>query len=301
MKYDANGALLQTEIPSVKLLNRGKVRDVYDLGETLLFVATDRISAFDCVMPCGIPQKGRVLTQISLFWFDLMKSWLPNHLAAADFSDFPASLKPYKKDLEGRAVIVKKAKVFPIECIVRGYITGSGWKEYQKNGAVCGIPLRAGYKQAEKLDKPLFTPSTKAEQGLHDENISFEKTKEIIGEKAANEISSLSLRVYSEAADYAGTKGIILADTKFEFGTIDGKVTLVDEVLTPDSSRFWPKSEYKTGGSPPSLDKQFVRDYLEGLDWDKRPPAPNLPPDVVKKTSEKYLEAYRMLTGKSLR
>lgn len=299
MKYDSNSALLETSIPEIKLLNRGKVRDIYDLGENLLFVATDRISAFDVVMPNGIPSKGKVLTQLSLFWFELM-DWMPNHLICADASKFPAVLKPYIKDLAGRSIIVKKAKPLPVECIIRGYITGSAWKDYQKGAKVCGISLRPGYRQAEKLDRPLFTPTTKAEQGLHDENISFEQLEKVIGREYARTISELSLKVYSTAADYAETKGVILADTKFEFGVLNNKIILIDEVLTPDSSRFWPAEKYSIGGSPPSLDKQFVRDYLESLNWDKKPPAPKLPNDIVMKTSEKYIDAYRVLTGEEL-
>ena len=298
MQYGANGALLGTELPGIKLVNRGKVRDVYDLGDALLFVATDRLSAFDVVMTTGIPRKGEVLTQISLFWFDLLKD-VPNHLISADVSTRP-ELAPYVKDLQGRSLIVRKAKVLPIECIVRGYLVGSGWKDYCKTGKVSGLELRAGYKQASKLDEPLFTPSTKAEQGEHDEAISFEGVAERIGAKKAAAIKELSLKIYTAARDYAAEKGIIVADTKFEFGEIDGKIILVDEVLTPDSSRFWPADQYVEGTSPVSLDKQFVRDYLESLDWDKNPPAPELPASVVDKTAEKYLDAYRMLTGKEL-
>ncbi|MBE6391824.1 MAG: phosphoribosylaminoimidazolesuccinocarboxamide synthase [Lentisphaerae bacterium] len=298
MQYGANGALLGTELPGIKLVNRGKVRDVYDLGDALLFVATDRLSAFDVVMTTGIPRKGEVLTQISLFWFDLLKD-VPNHLLSADVTTRP-ELAPYAKDLQGRALIVRKAKVLPIECIVRGYLVGSGWKDYCKTGMVSGIKLREGYKQASKLDEPLFTPSTKAEQGEHDEAISFEGVAERIGLEKANAIKELSLKIYTAARDYAAEKGIIVADTKFEFGEIDGKIILVDEVLTPDSSRFWPMDQYVEGTSPVSLDKQFVRDYLESLDWDKNPPAPELPASVVDKTAGKYLDAYRMLTGKDL-
>lgn len=296
MLYDSNKALVKSEIPEIKPPRRGKVRDVYDLDDKLLIVATDRISAFDCVMPNGIPDKGRILTGLSLFWFKYL-GWLPNHLISSEVSDYPEVLKKYKKDLQGRSMLVKKASTLAVECIVRGYITGSGWKDYQKTGAVCGIPLRKGYKQAEKLDEPLFTPSTKAEQGIHDENISFEKAVEIIGEKSANTIKNFSLRAYKDAADYAAKKGIILADTKFEFGIHKDKIILIDEILTPDSSRFWPADLYKVGGSPPSLDKQFVRDYLESLDWNKTPPAPELPSNIISKTREKYLDAYKRITG----
>ena len=298
MQYGANGALLGTELPGIKLVNRGKVRDVYDLGDALLFVATDRLSAFDVVMTTGIPRKGEVLTQISLFWFDLLKD-VPNHLISADVSTRP-ELAPYVKDLQGRSLIVRKAKVLPIECIVRGYLVGSGWKDYCKTKTVSGIKLRDGYMQASKLDEPLFTPSTKAEQGEHDEAISFEGVADRIGLEKANAIKELSLKIYTAARDYAAEKGIIVADTKFEFGEIDGKIILVDEVLTPDSSRFWPADQYEVGTSPVSLDKQYVRDYLESLDWDKNPPAPELPVSVVEKTAGKYLDAYRMLTGKNL-
>ena len=299
MKYDRNKALIESGIPGLPAPRRGKVRDIYDLGDSLLFVATDRISAFDCVMPNGIPDKGKVLTGLSLFWFELMK-WLPNHLITADVNEYPKSLKKYSSDLAGRSMIVKKASPLSVECIVRGYITGSGWKDYQKTGSVCGIPLRKGYRQADKLDQPLFTPSTKAELGIHDENISFDKAKEIAGAEVAEKVKELSLKAYSTAADFAETKGIILADTKFEFGTINGKIILIDEVLTPDSSRFWPAEQYEVGGSPPSLDKQFVRDYLEGLNWGKTPPAPDLPDEIVFKTREKYLEAFRLIAGKDL-
>ena len=298
MQYDANGALIQTEIPGLKLINRGKVRDVYDLGDALLFVATDRLSAFDVVMPNGVPRKGEVLTQISLFWFDLMRD-IPNHLISADVASRP-ELTADVKDLQGRSMIVRKAKVLPVECIVRGYLVGSGWKDYQKTGMVSGLKLRAGYQQASKLDEPLFTPSTKAEIGDHDEAISFEQVGGIIGADKAAALRELSLKIYSTARDYAEKRGIIVADTKFEFGEIDGRIILVDEVLTPDSSRFWPADQYQVGTSPVSLDKQYVRDYLETLDWNKTAPGPELPADVVKKTSDKYLEAYRMLTGKSL-
>ena len=298
MQYDANGALIQTEIPGLKLINRGKVRDVYDLGDALLFVATDRLSAFDVVMPNGVPRKGEVLTQISLFWFDLMRD-IPNHLISADVASRP-ELTAYVKDLQGRSMIVRKAKVLPVECIVRGYLVGSGWKDYQKTGMVSGLKLRAGYQQASKLDEPLFTPSTKAEIGDHDEAISFEQVGGIIGADKAAALRELSLKIYSTARDYAEKRGIIVADTKFEFGEIDGRIILVDEVLTPDSSRFWPADQYQVGTSPVSLDKQYVRDYLETLDWNKTAPGPELPADVVKKTSDKYLEAYRLLTGKSL-
>ena len=296
MQYDKNGARLQSEAKDLKLINRGKVRDIYDLGDSLLFVATDRLSAFDVVMPNGIPNKGKVLTQISLFWFEYLKG-IPNHIITTDLSTVDV-LKPYVKDLQDRSIVVKKAKVLPVECIVRGYLVGSGWKDYQKTGMVSGIALRDGYKLASKLDEPLFTPSTKAEQGEHDEAISYEGVANIIGEDYAKTIRDMALDIYTRARDYAESRGIILADTKFEFGTIDGVVTLVDEVLTPDSSRFWPKASYVEGTSPVSLDKQYVRDYLETLDWNKQAPGPVLPEEVVSKTAAKYIEAYEVLTGK---
>ena len=298
MKYDSNGALLATSIPGLPEPHRGKVRDIYDLGDSLLFVATDRISAFDCVMPNGIPDKGKVLTQMSLFWFELL-SWMPNHLLCWDAAQFPASLKAVAGDLAGRSLIVKKARTIPLECIVRGYLIGSGWKDYRKNGRVCGIPLPAGYQQAQKLEEPLFTPSTKADSG-HDENISFETAVELVGREKAEKVRECTLRIYKEAAAHAEKCGIILADTKFEFGDFNGEVILIDEVLTPDSSRFWPKSDYRVGCSPPSLDKQFVRDYLESLDWDKTPPAPALPEEIVMKTREQYVEDLKALSGKTL-
>ena len=296
MQYDKNGALLQSEAPTLKLINRGKVRDIYDLGDSLLFVATDRLSAFDVVMPNGIPNKGKVLTQISLFWFEYLTG-IPNHIITTDLSTIEV-LKPYVKDLQDRSIVVKKAKVLPVECIVRGYLVGSGWKDYQKTGEVSGLKLRDGYKLASKLDEPLFTPSTKAEIGEHDEAISYEGVANIIGEEYAKTIRDMALDIYTRARDYAESRGIILADTKFEFGTIDGVVTLVDEVLTPDSSRFWPKASYVEGTSPVSLDKQYVRDYLETLDWNKQAPGPVLPEEVVSKTAAKYVEAYEVLTGK---
>lgn len=298
MNYDANGALLTSEIPGIPMINRGKVRDIYDLGDSLLFIASDRLSAFDVVMPEGIPGKGKVLTQISLFWFKLM-DWLPNHLITADMSSRP-ELKDYAKDLQGRAMIVKKAKTLPVECIVRGYLVGSGWKDYCRDGVVSGHKLRSGYAQADKLDEPLFTPSSKAEIGEHDEAISFDDVVSMIGQDYAEQIRDLSLKVYKTAADYARPKGIIVADTKFEFGVYDGKVILIDEVLTPDSSRFWPADQYKPGSNPPSLDKQFVRDYLETLDWNKTAPGPHLPQEIIEKTAIKYREACKVLTGSDI-
>jgi phosphoribosylaminoimidazole-succinocarboxamide synthase len=270
------------------------------MGEHLLLVATDRISAFDVVMPTGIPDKGKVLTALSLFWFDYMK-WLPNHVVTAAADRFPAPAKACAADLAGRSILVLKAKTIPVECVARGYLVGSGWKEYQKSSRVCGLPLRPNYVQADKLDQAIFTPAYKAEQGEHDENISFARVVELIGADVAAKLRELTLKVYTTAADYAATRGVIIADTKFEFGfDRQGQVILIDEVLTPDSSRFWPADQYRTGGNPPSLDKQFVRDYLESIDFNKQPPAPVLPDDVVARTREKYVQALEQLTGKGL-
>jgi len=278
----------------------GKVREIFDAGDKLLFVASDRISAFDCVMPNGIPKKGEVLNKISKFWFGRTGDIVKNHMITTDVKEFPEPFNQYADQLAGRSMLVKKTTVFPVECIVRGYLIGSGWKEYKQSGTIGGMPLRAGYQMASKLDEPIFTPSTKAEQGLHDENISFETAKEIVGEAKAEKLKAISIALYKRAAEYALTKGIIIADTKFEFGELDGEIILIDEALTPDSSRFWPADTYKVGSSPLSYDKQFVRDYLETLDWDKTPPAPELPADIVAKTQAKYLEAYERLTGETL-
>ena len=298
MKYDKNHALLQSAIPELKPPLRGKVRDVYDLGDSLLFVATDRISAFDCVMPNGIPDKGRVLTQLSLFWFDFFKN-VPNHLITADVSQYPEVLRKHRADLDGRSMIVKKLKMASAECIARGYLVGTGWAEYAKQGTVCGQKLRPGYEKAAKLDKPLFTPSMKAEQGQHDENITVAELEKRVGKSLADALGKTTHDLYTRAADYAATRGIIIADTKFEFGTdANGTLVLGDEVLTPDSSRFWPAAEYKTGSNPPSLDKQFVRDWLDSVAFDHNPPAPTLPDDIVMKTRDRYLEALRILAGK---
>jgi len=286
------------DLPGIKKLRSGKVREVFDLGETLLFVATDRISAFDVILPDPIPHKGAVLNQISEFWFNHFDN-IQNHLVTADFETFPKELHPFREQLVGRSMIVKKAMPLPVECVVRGYLAGSGWKEYQESQNVCGIELPAGLKQASHLPKPIFTPATKAEQG-HDENINMKQCAQILGDEIADRVKTLSLEIYSRGREHAARKGIIVADTKFEFGTIDGELLLIDECLTPDSSRFWPKDEYVVGQSPPSFDKQFVRDYLETLDWDKTPPAPRLPKDVIEKTSAKYLEAFRRLTGHEL-
>ncbi len=299
MIRDINGALLKTEIPELKLINRGKVRDIYDTGEHLLFVATDRISAFDVVMPNGIPGKGRILTQISLFWFKLL-DWMPNHLVSADCADLPGNIARHAKDLDGRFMLVKKASTIPVECIVRGYLVGSGWKDYISSGSVCGINIREGYFQAEKLDEPLFTPSTKAEQGEHDENISFEKAAKIVGAKTAAKIKELSIHIYSEAATHAEKKGIILADTKFEFGLLGDQLLLIDEVLTPDSSRFWPADKYQPGRAQNNFDKQYVRDWLESVGFNKKPPAPRLPAEVIAGIRARYLEALARLSGRGL-
>lgn len=286
------------ELPGIKKLRSGKVREVFDLGETLLFVATDRISAFDVILPDPIPHKGAVLNQISAFWFKRFDT-IDNHLLTENFEEFPKELQPFRDQLAGRSMIVKKTKPLAVECVVRGYLAGSGWKEYQESQNVCGIELPSGLKQASELPKPIFTPATKAEEG-HDENIDMKRCAQILGHEIANRVKTLSLEIYSRGRDYAEQKGIIVADTKFEFGTIDGELLLIDECLTPDSSRFWPKDEYAVGQSPPSFDKQFVRDYLETLDWDKTPPAPHLPKDVIAKTSAKYLEAFRRLTDSEL-
>jgi phosphoribosylaminoimidazole-succinocarboxamide synthase len=289
-------ALLQTDMPGVPLWKRGKVRDVYDLGDRLLVVATDRLSAFDVVLPTGIPGKGRVLTQMSLFWFRLLEDVLPNHVITADVSAYPAELQPFREQLEGRSMIVVKTEVLPIECVVRGYLVGSGWKDYKATGAVCGISLPPGLRESERIDPPIFTPSTKAESG-HDENIPFEKVEATVGRERAAEARRVTLELYTRAREYAEARGIILADTKFEFGVRDGRLVWIDEALTPDSSRFWPRDGYAPGRSQPSFDKQFVRDYLETLAWNKQPPGPALPAEVVARTVEKYAEAFERLRG----
>jgi phosphoribosylaminoimidazole-succinocarboxamide synthase len=292
--------LLQTDIPELKLHASGKVRDVYTIDkDSLLFVATDRISAFDYVLATGIPQKGRVLTQLSLFWFDFLKGIVPNHLIEADVSKYPATLQKFADQLRGRSMIVRHAEMFPVECVVRGYISGSAWKEYKTNGKVCGIQLPPGLKESDKLPEPIFTPATKAASG-HDENISFGEMVKLVGSGPSEQLRALTLAVYKKAADYAQTKGIIIADTKFEFGRTAAGITLADEVLTPDSSRFWPAHKYRPGQAQESFDKQYVRDYLEEIHWNKQPPTPSLPPKVAGKTSEKYLEAYHQLTGRKL-
>jgi phosphoribosylaminoimidazole-succinocarboxamide synthase len=295
----ANEPILQLDLPGIKKIRSGKVRDIFDLGDALLLVASDRISAFDVIMPNGIPRKGEVLTQISHFWFEKFASLVPNHLLARADDPLPKNLQPFAAQLARRSMIVKKAKPLAIECIVRGYLSGSGWKEYKQAQTVCGIKLPAGLTESTELPEPIFTPSTKAEAG-HDENISFEQAQKIVGLELARQARDLSLKIYRAGRDYARQRGIIIADTKFEFGLSDGKLILIDEVMTPDSSRFWPAGQYQPGRGQPSFDKQFVRDYLETLDWNKTPPGPLLPPDVVAKTSAKYLEAYERLTGQKL-
>ncbi|MDP2806743.1 MAG: phosphoribosylaminoimidazolesuccinocarboxamide synthase [bacterium] len=292
--------ITQTNFPDLKKISQGKVRDIYDLGEHLLIVATDRISAFDVVLPNAIPYKGYVLTQISKFWFGQMSGIMPNHLISVDVADFPAECHKYKEELEGRSMLVKKAKPLPVECIVRGYLTGSGLKDYQKTGKVCGIDLPQGLVESSRLESPIFTPSTKAGIGDHDENISFERMSEILGSEKAEKVKRLSLEIYTAARKIGDEKGLIIADTKFEMGDYQNGLILIDEALTPDSSRFWPKVGYRPGVSQPSFDKQFVRDYLNTLDWNKQAPGPELPKEVVEKTSQKYLEALKILTDQSI-
>jgi phosphoribosylaminoimidazole-succinocarboxamide synthase len=294
-----NETVLTLDLPGIKKVKSGKVREVFDLGDTYLFVASDRISAFDCIMPNGIPRKGEVLTQLSHFWFDQTESIVPNHRVAKANDPLPSSLQPFASKVARRSMIVKKAQPLAIECVVRGYLAGSGWKEYKKSQTVCGIKLPAGLQDSSELPEPIFTPATKAETG-HDENIDFDTAAKIVGRDIAERARDLSIKIYSTAREYARKRGIIIADTKFEFGLLDGKLILIDEVLTPDSSRFWPADQYQPGKSQPSFDKQFVRDYLETLDWDKNPPAPALPPEVVEKTTAKYVEAYKRITGRDL-
>jgi phosphoribosylaminoimidazole-succinocarboxamide synthase len=295
----ANEPLLKLDLPGIRKIKSGKVREVFDLGEHFLFVASDRISAFDVVMPNGIPRKGEVLTQISHFWFDRTASLVPSHRVGRTNDPLPPALRAFAGALSKRFMIVKKARPLPVECIVRGYLSGSGWKEYKAQQTVCGIPLPAGLLESSELPQPLFTPSTKAEAG-HDENISFERAAQLVGADIAEQARALSLKIYSHAREHARRQGIIIADTKFEFGLYQDELILIDEVLTPDSSRFWPADQYRPGQGQPSFDKQFVRDYLESLAWDKTPPAPTLPPEVVSKTQAKYLEAYQRLTGQAL-
>ena len=289
--------LVKSDLPGLKHVGSGKVRDMYDLGDTLLIVTTDRLSAFDVVMASGIPFKGKVLNRLSEFWFNFLG--MPHHMITCDIEQMPPEVMKYEAELRDRAMLVHKAQPFPVECVARGYLIGSGWNDYQKNGAVCGITLPKGLQQASKLDRPIFTPATKAATG-HDENIGFDHVVSAVGRETAEKLRDLTLSIYQKGADYAETKGLILADTKLEFGLVQGRITLIDEVLTPDSSRYWPRSEYRIGASPPSFDKQFVRDYLESINFVKRPPGPVLPEEIVRKTSEKYLEAFRLLTGREL-
>lgn len=290
-------AVFETDFPGLNLVKRGKVRDLYDLGDSYLMVATDRLSAFDVVMPDAIPGKGIVLTQISLFWFKQMESIIANHLIASDVDEFPEVCRPYADVLKGRSMLVKKCEPLAIECVVRGYISGSGWKSYQDDGTVCGISLPAGMKESDKLETPIFTPSTKEEVGLHDINIDFDGAVEIVGREVAEKVRDLSIAIYNKGVEVAAKLGIIIADTKFEFGMLDGKLILIDEVLTPDSSRFWPKATYKPGGSQESYDKQYVRDYLVSTGWGKTPPGPSFPAEVIENTSKKYFEALDLFAG----
>jgi phosphoribosylaminoimidazole-succinocarboxamide synthase len=295
-----DSVLQRTDYPDLHLHASGKVRDVYRLdSDRLLFVATDRISAFDYILATGIPHKGKVLTQISLFWFDFLKEVVPNHLITADVKEYPAEIRKYTDQLRGRSMVVMNADMFPVECVVRGYISGSAWKEYKASGKVCGIELPKGLQESDQLPDPIFTPATKATSG-HDENIPFSEMVRLVGAEASEQLRDLTLKVYKKASDYARTKGIIIADTKFEFGRTSRGITLADEVLTPDSSRFWPADKYRPGQAQDSYDKQYVRDYLEEIRWNKQPPAPALPVEVARKTSEKYLEAYEQLTGRKL-
>jgi phosphoribosylaminoimidazole-succinocarboxamide synthase len=295
----AEETLRTTNFQEADFLKRGKVRDVYDLGDELLIVSTDRISCFDVVLPTCIPNKGKILTKLSLFWFEFIKDIIPNHFISAAVRDYPKELQGYSEILEGRSMLVKKAQVIPVECIVRGYLSGSGWKEYQKSQSVCEIKLPPGLKESSRLPAPIFTPSTKEDVG-HDINVSQEYVEKELGKDITRTLQKTSVAIYEKASRYAESKGIIIADTKFEFGIYEGDIILIDEVLTPDSSRFWPKDAYKPGGPQPSFDKQFVRDYLETLDWNKTPPGPELPPEIVEKTSAKYLQALTMITGKTL-
>jgi phosphoribosylaminoimidazole-succinocarboxamide synthase len=293
-------ALLQTDLGDLPLTARGKVRDIYALSSNqLLFVASDRISAFDHVLGSGIPDKGKILTQLSLFWFDFLKSTVPNHLITADATQFPRELQPYLNQLDGRSMLVKRANMFPVECVVRGYLSGSGWKDYQQTGAICGIKLPSGLRESDRLPEPIFTPAAKIHTGGHDENISYKTVEQTIGSAHADALRALTLDIYEKATKHAASKGLILADTKFEFGLLGDTIILADEVLTPDSSRYWPAATYNPGGPQPSFDKQYVRDYLEAIHWNKQAPAPALPDEVVSRTREKYLEAFRLLTGRA--
>ena len=292
--------LLKTDLGTTPLIGRGKVRDLYAVGDALLMVATDRISAFDHVLGTGIPGKGKILTQLSLFWFDLVRDIVPNHLIATEVKDFPTQLHRYADQLEGRSMLVRRAQMFPVECVARGYIAGSGWKEYKASGTICGIKLPGGLQDGSRLPEPLFTPSTKSQDGTHDENIPYSEVEKVVGADDARELKRLTLAIYEKAGKHAESKGLILADTKFEFGRTQDGIVLADEVLTPDSSRFWEASGWKPGGAQPSFDKQFVRDYLESIRWNKQAPAPSLPDDVAKRTLEKYREAFRRLTGREI-
>jgi len=292
-------SVIQTNLPGIPLHGRGKVRDIYDLGDRFLIVVTDRLSAFDVVLPTPIPNKGKVLNQMSAFWFEHFKDKVPNHVLSTNVDDFPPQLKPFRDQLEGRSMLVRKAKVFPVECVARGFLTGSGLKDYNRTGKVCGIALPAGLRDSDRLPQPIFTPSTKAEKG-HDENISEEEGGRIIGADNIRRLKELTLTLYGQGVEYASKRGIIICDTKFEFGTIDGKISIIDEMLTPDSSRFWPADQYMPGKPQPSFDKQFVRDYLEKIGWNKVAPGPELPSDIVAATSAKYVEALRILTGRDL-
>ena len=293
--------IVETNLEGLRLHGRGKVRDIYDLGEHFLIIASDRLSAFDVVLPTPIPDKGKVLTQMSAFWFDHFASLVPHHLVSTRLADFPPEVQRHREQVQGRSMLVRKATVFPVECVVRGYLAGSGLKDYQATGAVCGIPLPPGLRESDRLPQPIFTPATKAAMGLHDENISEAEAGRRIGADTVTRLKDLSLEIYRRAADYAARRGIILCDTKFEFGLIDGRITLVDEVLTPDSSRFWPADQYSPGKPQPSYDKQFVRNYLEQVGFDKKPPGPALPADVVRATAAKYVEALTRITGRPLR
>ena len=292
--------LFETNLNGIQPIARGKVRDIYDAGDFLIIVATDRLSAFDYVLPTPIPDKGRVLTQLTIFWLDLLGDVVPNHFVSADVDDYPAGFRPFRDQLQGRSMLVRRARMLEVECVARGYVSGSGWKDYGRDGSICGIPLPAGLRESDRLPEPVFTPATKAQSGHHDENISFDTAAAQLGVELADRVRALTLEVYSRAAKYAETRGIIIADTKFEFGFIADQLVLADEVLTPDSSRFWPRASYQPGGPQASYDKQYVRDYLESIHWNKRPPAPALPADVVRRTSDKYREAYTVLTGKPL-
>ena len=299
MSPTQSSIILETNLAGVERYGRGKVRDVYSVGDGLVIIATDRISAFDYILPTGIPDKGKVLTQLSIFWFDFLRDLTPTHFLTAQVDEYPQPLPQFRDQLEGRSMLVKRARMIEIECVARGYISGSGWKEYKQHGTVCGIKLPAGLQESDKLPEPIFTPATKAQTG-HDENVSFEHIVSLIGEELASRLRDLTLKIYTRAAQYAETRGIIIADTKFEFGFVGDELVLGDEVLTPDSSRFWPAETYKPGGPQFSFDKQFVRDYLESIRWNKQPPAPPLPEDVAARTGEKYRQAYQVITGRAL-